>query len=283
MNEDLSKELRDIANYFDCHGDMWIDCYQKEYEAWHEYNTFQWRMKHAFSLIQKEKSGVGVDLGCGAGYGLLRMNNMGLRRVIGVDISDRMLMAARNLLDAHGLADKIDLYKADVQNLQMINSESADVCIALGVIEYLSNDERLLQEINRILKIGGVAIIQMRNHECIRSRTIEKLKSRNIDKIEKSEKFRWLSSFVQKPIYARKHTSNQFTRSARAHGFEIKCEVYSHFYALYPFDLVPRIQNLLVPFDNFLSKKMEKFYRNRLAQYLASTYIAKIRKVRDVG
>lgn len=267
MNKNLNKELRGIADYFDRYGDTWIDAYQKESEAWYEYNTLQFRMKHALALIQKGKLGTAVDLGCGAGYALIKMKLMGFRQVIGIDISNRMLTTAGKLLNKHGLAKEIELYKADVRNLSMISSGSVDVCIALGVIEYLSNDEHLLREINRILNLGGTAIIQMRNYECIQSRTVEKLKR--------------LYSPTHKRIFFREHKADEFARSTRACGFEIKRDVYSHFYALYPFNLIPKFHKLLTPFDNFLSKKMEKFSGNRLARYLASMYIAKIQKVRD--
>lgn len=283
MNEDLNKELKEIVDYFDRYGHIWIDAYQNESDTWHEHNILQLRMKRALGLIQKEKLGTAIDLGCGAGYGLVKMKVMGFRRVIGIDISDRMLATARELLNKHNLTESVELYKADVQDLPMISSGSVDVCIALGVIEYLNNDEGLLQEINRILNIGRVAVIQMRNYDCMRSRTIEKFKIRAIKKLESSKKFRWLRFFVKEPICFREHKASEFARSARACGFEIERELYSYFYPLYPLDLIPEFQNLIMPFNNFLSKQMEAFSGNRLARYLTSMYIAKIQKVRDLN
>jgi SAM-dependent methyltransferase len=270
MDEYLYKELRGVADYFDRHGDNWINAYQKDTGAWYEYNSLRFRMKHALALIQKAELGTAVDLGCGSGYALIMMKLMGFKRVTGIDISDRMLATARELLNKHGLANEVELYKADAQNLTMISSGSVDVCIALGLVEYLDDDEHLLREINRILTTGGTAIIQMRNHECIRSRTVEKL-----------EKIKRLYHRPTNIIFRRNHKAGEFAHSARACGFEIKHQVYSHFYALYPFNLIPVFRKLLTPFDNFLSKKMERFSENRLARHLASMYIAKIQKVRN--
>jgi len=259
-------EIQKIGDYFDQIGNIWIYPYNKEKGAWYEYYPICFREKHAFEMIDKEKRGVAVDLGCGYGHALIEMKRLGFRNVIGVDISDKMLHSVQELLIRHGLANEIKLYKADVQNLSMIESGSIDVCLALGVIEYQSSDRPLLIEINRILKPGGIAIVQIRNYDCIYDKT-----SRATTKILQRIQFQ--------KIFFRRHKTKEFISEAEKYGFKVVQVAYSHFYALYPFTLIPLFRKLLWPFDNYLSKKMERFSGIRMGRWLASMCISKIQKI----
>ncbi len=260
----MDKHLRKILNRFNNYGDPWIDAYQERSETWYKYNWLLFRSKHALELIKNENLGTAIDLGCGSGYILMQMKNIGFKRVIGVDISDQMLAAAEKTFSKYKLDGQIELIKADVEDLSMIPSNSIETGVALGVIEYLGSDEPFLNEINRILKPGGTAVLQMRNVKCLYTRTMKKL--------------RWIYSNDER-IFYREHKREEFTRIAKTCGFEIKREIYSHFYSLYPLTLIPLFRNILKPLDNYLSKKMENLSSLWLSQYLASMYIVKIQKV----
>ena len=131
----------------------------------------------ALTQIRDEPKETAVDLGCGTGHALIKMRQLGFQQLMGVDISSEMLSAAASLVEENQLQD-VQLVNADVQNIALLADDSVDVCTALGVIEYLDEDGPLLAEIERILKPGGVAIIQQRNQDRS-SRTLPgKLQSR---------------------------------------------------------------------------------------------------------
>jgi ubiquinone/menaquinone biosynthesis C-methylase UbiE len=259
---ELDPQLSNIARFFDSHGDLWIDVYRDESDAWYQYFPLRLRERYACALIHDEKRGAAIDLGCGTGHALLQMKAMGFKRVIGVDISDRMIAATTELLGEH-LDQGVEVYQGDVRDLTMIETASIDACTALGVIEYLENDDSLLQEIHRILKPGGAAVIQTRNYRCIRSRTVETGKR---------------IPLLRSKIWYREHRPEVFRRTAEAHGFNIEREVFTHFYALFPLNVIPGIRSLVRPLDNYLSKKMERLSGRPSSRHLASMYIPKLRK-----
>lgn len=264
LTKTADEDLADIASFFDRHGDLWIDAYADSEESWYEYHPIRMRGQYAAAMFANEPKGTAVDLGCGAGHGLVAMRKLGFDRVIGVDISDRMVDSARRLVQSEGLEDCAQVYQGDVTNLDMIESASVDVCTALGVIEYLRGDETLLSEVHRILRPNGSAVIQVRNRSCIRSRTVELGKR--------------LIPYFRSKIWYREHGLSEFRKIIETSGFRIEREMFCHFYALYPLDIIPGLRNLISPIDNFLSKKLERYSMSPGAARFASMYIPKLRK-----
>lgn len=256
--------LKNISSFFDSHGRLWVDGYSSKEEAWHEYYPIRLRENYALSLVHNENKATALDLGCGTGHALIRMKKMGFERVIGVDISNNMLSSAKKLIADNDLSDSIELFNCDVRKLSMIESESVDVCIALGVIEYLEEDEPFLSEINRILKPDGVCVIQTRNSSCIRTKTLELAHK--------------VVPFYKKKIWYRVHHPANFRSRVETCGFMLEVERYAHYYALHPLDLIPLIRVAIKPIENFLSKKFEALSGNPLSMYIASMYIVKLRK-----
>lgn len=103
-------------------------------------------------IIQNPKSKVQspkiLDVGCGTGANLEMLQNFG--EAEGVDVSNDALEFCRAKgLKAHkGLAEKLPF--AD---------ESFDLVTALDVVEHLDDDVAGLQEMRRVLKKGGRALI----------------------------------------------------------------------------------------------------------------------------
>ena len=260
-----AETLERIADFFDDHGDGWRSAYTSDTERWCEYYPLRIRERLAIALIKDETKGTAVDLGCGNGHALIRMKQLGFQRVIGVDISEEMLSAARQLVAAANLAPDIELIKADVQCLSQVATGSVSACTALGVIEYLDEDGPLLEEIHRILKPNGAAVIQTRNRHCmfVRAQMLwRRLRSRPTNKIPH-----------------RKHAPRTFRRQASQHGFRVERQRFAHFYALFPLTLISSVRRALKPIDSLLSKQCERFGTFALSKYFASMYIVKLRKI----
>src|SRR5260221_13256555 len=71
-----------------------------------------------------------IDFGCGAGVQAVEMAARGARHVIGVDIQERFLQAARGRAKQAGVADRcVFTTRTD---------EKADVCIAIDSFEHFA-------------------------------------------------------------------------------------------------------------------------------------------------
>ena len=259
-----SETLSKIAKYFDKHGDTWRLAYDDDTEHWYDYHPLRNRERFALALIDDEPKGSAVDLGCGNGHLVVKMKKLGFDRVRGVDLSDEMLTAARSLARASGMENGVELLKANVENVTTIPSESVDVCTALGVIEYLDSDAPLLKEVFRILRSGGAAVIQARNYCCINSRAKHFVTT--------------LIPALRSKIRYREHVRGAFFQEASRLGFTVEREFFSHFYALFPMNLLPVIRRVIRPLDNCLSKWCERFATCGLSEFFASMYIVKLRK-----
>jgi len=101
-----------------------------------------------------------LDLGCGTGPVISELRRHGVK-VVGLDYSDDMLAHARARLRALGL-DEAGLMRGDCRETPYPRA-SFDVVVCLGVISYIENYAEVLEEIHRLLKPGGTALISFRN------------------------------------------------------------------------------------------------------------------------
>jgi SAM-dependent methyltransferase len=100
-----------------------------------------------------------LEVGCGIGLDLVRFAQHGAI-VTGVDLADVSIKLAKKNFAFHGVT--ADLQIMDGEHLQF-NDESFDVAYAHGVLPYTADAKRMIQEINRILKPGGQAILMVYN------------------------------------------------------------------------------------------------------------------------
>jgi ubiquinone/menaquinone biosynthesis C-methylase UbiE len=94
-----------------------------------------------------------VDVGCGAGAfskALARQE----RLVIAIDVEKRLLREIEN--------PYIEKVCADAHRLPLRDG-SADCVLCLSLLEHLKSPEKCVEELYRVLKYGGTAIIQLPN------------------------------------------------------------------------------------------------------------------------
>ena len=93
-------------------------------------------------------SGVALDLGCGTGTAGGGLRRAGMK-VVGADLSQPCLRAARRRLDAVVRADAVELPFGD---------ETFDVLVSRGALHHLSDPTAALEEARRVLKKNGRAV-----------------------------------------------------------------------------------------------------------------------------
>lgn len=106
----------------------------------------------ANSLNKTIKPRIALDIGCAKGYLVYLLNNIGINSY-GVDVS--------NYAISHGQAEiKEKLYALDIEkDIFLFPDASFDLIILLEVLEHLNNFDHLLNEIKRLLKKDGYALI----------------------------------------------------------------------------------------------------------------------------
>ncbi len=100
-----------------------------------------------------------LEVGCGAGVDLVRFARGGAR-VTGVDLASSAITLARRNFDFQHLP--AELCVADGERLPFPDARF-DYVYAHGVIQYTASDRNMAEEIRRVLKPGGTALVQVYN------------------------------------------------------------------------------------------------------------------------
>ena len=100
-----------------------------------------------------------LEIGCGVGIDLVRFAKQGAI-VTGVDLAEQSIQLARKNFDLNDVNGNLTVM--DGEHLEF-GEGSFDVVYAHGVLQYTGETERMIQEIHRVLKPGGEAIMMVYN------------------------------------------------------------------------------------------------------------------------
>lgn len=139
-----------------------FDSISDEYDHFNQFASLglakHWR-RISVALLKKYRSEKILDIACGtADMCLLMADKLNPLEITGIDVSSEMLRVGRQKINDQGLSRLIQLQTGDSSTLNF-PSESFDiVTVAFGI----RNFEKLtdsIQEMNRVLKPGGVLLI----------------------------------------------------------------------------------------------------------------------------
>lgn len=100
-----------------------------------------------------------LDVGCGDGYYLHLLSNLGLKlELTGCDFDEDGLKSARK-----NLKNKIRLVQADLMKKLPFENNSFDKIVMSEVAEHLPDDIKGLKEVRRVLKRGGILCLTVPN------------------------------------------------------------------------------------------------------------------------
>ncbi|MDD3296613.1 MAG: methyltransferase domain-containing protein [Candidatus Omnitrophica bacterium] len=101
-----------------------------------------------------KKKDLVLDAGCGTGIQSLVLAKNGIR-TIGIDISEEMLLIAKDKADSAGLSSFVDFIMASAERLPFKN-DTFDACVLYGVLHHLSNPQNALIDVSKKIKNKGL-------------------------------------------------------------------------------------------------------------------------------
>lgn len=103
-----------------------------------------------------------LDIGCGKAELCLRAANY-FNEIWGLDVSNVRLLEGRELITKASLQHKIKLLEHDVDEGLPFEDRFFDAVTCIAVLEHVFNPPLVVQEVCRVLKTGGVFIIEVPN------------------------------------------------------------------------------------------------------------------------
>lgn len=118
------------------------------------------RARWIITQLQTKPGDKIVDLGCGNGYYLYLLDNLPVRKlsVVGIDSDANALQAVNEYVRNRNISFK----KANLEQIPF-RDESFDRAIISEVIEHVENPSKVLAEIHRVLKPGGILLLTTPN------------------------------------------------------------------------------------------------------------------------
>lgn len=203
-----------------------------------------------------------LDAGCGPGVLVRELVARGLR-VTAIDASYAMLEKARRTTGT-GSDHSACFSLADIEHLPFEDGTFDLVC-STGVIEYLSDDARVLAELRRVLRPGGYLILAVTN-----SLSPVHWLDFFIEPMKRSDLFRRplnavLTRIGREPVLSRdfpvrRHKPSTFRATLADAGFGLVDDVFFHFLPW------PRPLDKLAPTTTAsLGRRLEKLGRSPIA------------------
>jgi len=127
--------------------------------------NFVTRQRAVESLIEPFAGGNILDLGCGTGN-LVPFYAERCTHYTGLDLSPQMIERARQNHSREVSRGKVEFMVGDCEGLPFQDG-TFDLVSAVALIEYLPNPSRVLNEITRVLRKGGVALLTVPHRSCI--------------------------------------------------------------------------------------------------------------------
>ncbi|HEY0750588.1 MAG TPA: bifunctional demethylmenaquinone methyltransferase/2-methoxy-6-polyprenyl-1,4-benzoquinol methylase UbiE [Chitinophagaceae bacterium] len=117
-----------------------------------------WRKK-AIRQFAKDQPRVILDVATGTGDMAIRACKM-LKpdKVVGIDISEKMLEVGKQKVENEGLAEKITLQKGDSETINFAENTFDAVMVAFGVRNF-GNLQKGMSEIKRVMKPGARLVV----------------------------------------------------------------------------------------------------------------------------
>jgi SAM-dependent methyltransferase len=244
-------QRRKIEERFDRESSTWREIYRRSGRNPFAYPDKQYRKRYVLEMLGRGR-GRALDLGCGTGEFFADLARLGYSAV-GADFSAEMVRLA-----AQAGGGTAGVIRADAVRIP-VRRHAFRALIAVGLLEYLPEDEGALEEILRVVEPGGAVVVTLRNKRCLERRLWNAYVRRG-----------WMKRVSTG--FFREHDLREFEAAAARAGFADFSHRYCHFYPL-PWPL----SKFSPPVNNLLARFWERVFSRSRIPWLGSTIIVRFR------
>lgn len=164
MNQPATPDRRQQENvnaYFHSHSSYWKEIYAGDSV---QAEIFRIRQAAVLDWVENLSLAPGsrvLEIGCGAGFLTVALARRGLH-VYAIDSTEAMVEQTRQHAEESGVSESLSLAVGDVCALTFEDS-SFDLVIAVGVIPWLAQPQRAMQEMARVTRPGGYIFLTADN------------------------------------------------------------------------------------------------------------------------
>lgn len=151
MPQDLAKQ----ENYWDREVSDFDSIYARSksrFDNWID-ATFRWDMYARFDYTMENSEPIQgrifLDVGCGTGRYALEFARRGARRVVGIDIAEKMLAVCKQRAREEQLLDRCAFVHTDLTQYEP--EAQFDVCIGIGLFDYIREPLPVLTKMREVI------------------------------------------------------------------------------------------------------------------------------------
>jgi 2-polyprenyl-3-methyl-5-hydroxy-6-metoxy-1,4-benzoquinol methylase len=160
LKSEVPKRYDKIAERYIEKGNIpFYDMKDKVYTYIYEKN-----LKEIISLLNNFQNKTILDAGCGGGFYSIPLATL-CNEIYALDISFKNLQILKRRAKARKLSN-VNIIHGDIEKLPF-KSDLFDIILLLGVLEHLPNTQKAVEELQRILVLGGKIICVLPNHKGI--------------------------------------------------------------------------------------------------------------------
>jgi 2-polyprenyl-3-methyl-5-hydroxy-6-metoxy-1,4-benzoquinol methylase len=142
--DDVARHFDDLAlHYREAHG-----CAEK---------LLHYRLEIIRRFLGGAQGGTLLEIGCGTAIHLLALAAE-FAHAIGTDLSPEMVKIARHHAERSPWSDRISIRVDPAEELATVEDSSIDIVLCVGALEHMLEKDRVLHQVHRVLKPGGMFI-----------------------------------------------------------------------------------------------------------------------------
>ncbi len=108
------------------------------------------RFEKTLLYSQPMRGKTALDIGCGPGHYSIALVKSGAKNIVGIDFSEEMIKIAKGKASSSTISDKCHFIVEDIFNYT--SSEKFDFSIVMGVMDYVSNPEKMIEKVISLTK-----------------------------------------------------------------------------------------------------------------------------------
>lgn len=127
------------------------------FEARGKHPLFSKMLQEYLDAMQIDRAGAVLDMGCGTGLAARAIAHRAAfsGRIVGVDLSPYLVMAAERLAHEEGVAGRAEFRTGDTRRLEFADA-TFDAAIAHTLLSHVDEPLSVLKEATRVLRVGGM-------------------------------------------------------------------------------------------------------------------------------